>query len=143
MWFSTGIFLNNLLIICNTYFSTQVSNLLSFSGYVPPQISFSISPLVLVVCLVSKSFDFIACEKDVLWLLLSLTNAELRHILRFSVCKFKFYVRVYSDIQNENIQSFISSVWRVCLFVYSEGKSENDACFCTTNTRRLITAATS
>lgn len=41
---------------------------------------------------VSKSFDFIACEKDVLWLLLSLTNVELRHILRLSVCKFKFYV---------------------------------------------------
>lgn len=34
---------------------------------------------------VSKTFDFIACEKDVLWLLSPTKIAELRHILRFCV----------------------------------------------------------
>lgn len=50
---------------------------------------------------VSKSFDFIACEKDVLWLLSRYENAELRHILRFCVfANLDFMFTAYeSDIQ--------------------------------------------
>lgn len=92
-------FVDNLQYI---FLDTQLSNLLSLTMCIRLPSSWYLLPFttchhphpVCSVSNVSKSFDFIACEKDVLWLL-SLTNAELRHILRFSaICKFRFYVHL-------------------------------------------------
>lgn len=99
------------------YISAQISTSISFHSDLPSVLN------------VSKSFDFIACEKDVLWLLSSslLRIAELRHILRFCICKFRFYV-LCSSLQlfkSEHLEfHLVCGVKVVC--------GSEDACLCRT-----------
>jgi hypothetical protein len=110
MWFYVGIFLNNLLIICNTYFSTQLSNLLSFTMCVSASSAQAISTLPFRFALlpthpfsnpirsqcsvfnVKFKFLILLLAKRMCYGYCLLQMRNLRHILRFSVCKFKFYV---------------------------------------------------